>query len=77
MAALGKLRVEPWPFAGPACIREGDDLHLIDRWRHLGTVSADADMHDLPDAALPVFDQDNYRLLLKARERLAPLAQNR
>ena len=73
MAALGKLRVEPWPFAGPAWIREGDDLHLVNRWRYLGTVGADADMHDLLDATLPTFDQDNYRILLKARERLSPL----
>ncbi|MBI5108144.1 MAG: ethanolamine utilization protein [Rhodocyclales bacterium] len=74
MAALGKLRVAPWPFAGPAWIREGDDLHLIDRWRHLGTIVGEADMQDLLDAALPVFDQDNYRILLKARDRLTPLA---
>jgi DNA polymerase-3 subunit epsilon len=74
MAALGKLRVAPWPFAGPAWIREGDELHLLHRWRHLGTVSNDADMQDLLQAALPPFDQDSYRILLKVRDRMAPLA---
>jgi DNA polymerase-3 subunit epsilon len=74
MAALGELRMAPWPFAGPAWIREGDDVHLVDRWRHLGTVGDDADMRDLLDAALPPFDQDSYRILLKFRDRLVPLA---
>ncbi len=74
MAALGKLRLEPWPFAGPAWIREGDDVHLIDRWRHLGTVGGDADMHALLETTLPPFDQDSYRILLKFRDRLTPLA---
>ena len=74
MAALGKLRVAPWPFTGPAWLREGDELHLLHRWRHLGTVSNDADMQDLLQAALPPFDQDSYRILLKVRDRMAPLA---
>ena len=74
MAALGKLRLAPWPFAGPAWIREGNDLHLIDRWRHLGTVGNDADLQELLDAAPPPFDQDSYRILLKFRDRLTPLA---
>ncbi len=74
MAALGKLRVAPWPFAGPAWIREGDEVHLVDRWRHIGTVAGDADLQDLLDTPLPAFDQDNYRILLKFRDRLTPLA---
>ena len=74
MAALGKLRLAPWPFAGPAWIREGNDLHLIDRWRHLGTVGNDADLQDLLDAAPPPFDQDSYRILLKFRARMMPIA---
>ena len=74
MAALGKLRLAPWPFAGPAWIREGNDLHLIDRWRHLGTVGNDADLQDLLDAAPPPFDQDSYRILLKFRDRMMPIA---
>ena len=74
MAALGKLRLAPWPFAGPAWIREGNDLHLIDRWRHLGTVGNDADLQDLLDATPPPFDQDSYRILLKFRDRMMPIA---
>jgi hypothetical protein len=31
-------------------------------------------MQDLLQAALPPFDQDSYRILLKVRDRMAPLA---
>jgi DNA polymerase-3 subunit epsilon len=74
MAALGRLRLEPWPFAGPAWIREGDEVHLIDHWRHLGTARSESDLHALLDAHAPDFDRDSYRILLKAVARMTPLA---
>ena len=74
MAALGRHRLAAWPFAGPAWIREGDEVHLIDHWRHLGTARNEADLHDLLDAAVPAFDRDSYRILLKALARMTPLA---
>jgi len=74
MAALGRHRLSPWPFAGPAWIREGDDVHLIDHWRHLGTVHSEADLHGLLETLAPAFDRDSYRILLKALERMTPLA---
>jgi hypothetical protein len=43
----GQAALGAWPFAGPAWIREGEDVHLIDRWRHLGTVGNDADLQRL------------------------------
>ena len=74
MAALGRHRLAAWPFAGPAWIREGDEVHLIDHWRHLGTARSEADLYDLLDAAVPAFDRDSYRILLKAQVRMTPLA---
>ncbi len=74
MAALVRHRLEPWPFAGPAWIREGDEVHLIDCWRHLGTARNEADLHDLLDSPPPAFDRDAYRILHKARDRMIPLA---
>jgi DNA polymerase-3 subunit epsilon len=76
MAALGRHRLSPWPFAGPAWIREGDDVHLIDHWRHLGTAHSEADLHQLLDVPPPAFDRDTYRILLKALERMTPLARS-
>jgi DNA polymerase-3 subunit epsilon len=74
MAALGRHRLAAWPFAGPAWIREGDEVHLIDRWRHLGTARSEADLYELLDAAVQAFDRDSYRILLKAQARMTPLA---
>jgi DNA polymerase-3 subunit epsilon len=37
MTALTGLKLVSWPFPGPALIREGDEAHLIDGWRYLGT----------------------------------------
>ncbi|MDZ4255256.1 MAG: exonuclease domain-containing protein [Sulfuritalea sp.] len=74
MAALGRQRLEPWPFAGPAWLREGDELHLIDHWRHLGTAHREADLYALLETTPPAFDRDCYRILLKAFDRMTPLA---
>lgn len=77
IAALGRQRLEPWPFAGPAWLREGDELHLIDHWRHLGTAYSEADLYALLETSPPVFDRDSYRILLKALDRMTPLAASR
>ena len=77
MAALSRQRLAPWPFAGPAWIREGDEVHLIDHWRHLGTAQSEADLHALLDTPAPAFDRDSYRILVKALERMTPLAASR
>ena len=75
MAALGRHRLAPWPFAGPAWIREGDDVHLIDHWRHLGTAQSEADLHGLLETPAPAFERDSYRILQKALARMTPLAR--
>jgi DNA polymerase-3 subunit epsilon len=74
MAALGRQRLVPWPFSGPAWIREGDDVHLIDHWRQLGTARSEADLYDLLEATPPAFDRDTYRILVKAQDRMTQLA---
>jgi DNA polymerase-3 subunit epsilon len=75
MAALGRHRLASWPFAGPASIREGDELHLIDHWRHLGTARIEADLEVLLDKLPPAFERDSYRILVKALERMTPLSE--
>jgi DNA polymerase-3 subunit epsilon len=68
--ALSSLRTLPWPFAGRIAIREAAadgetaELHVVDRWCHLGTVRSEAELHDLADhATAPVFDVDTYKIL--------------
>ena len=77
LAALGRWQLAAWPFAGPAWLREGDEVHLIDHWRHLGTARCEADLHALLDTEPPAFDRDSYRILVKALDRMTPLATTR
>jgi DNA polymerase-3 subunit epsilon len=70
--AFSGLRVKPWPYPGRIGVRERDpnsertELHVLDRWRYLGTVHSEAELHELEheksDAA---FDLDTYRMLAR------------
>jgi DNA polymerase-3 subunit epsilon len=77
--ALASLRIKPWPFAGPVGIRErgaagvGEVMHVVDRWRHLGTASDDRGVADLLARAGDTgFDADAYRILLRCLARTPP-----
>jgi len=67
----------PWPFAGPAIIREGNDIHLIDAWRYLGTASDAREIEALLAAPPASFDADTCTLLNRHRALLQPLATNK
>lgn len=62
-----------WPFAGPALIREGDEAHLVDGWRYLGTARSDDALHQLLAAERPPFDREIYRILAKYLGRMSRL----
>ena len=70
--ALSKLRLRPWPYEGRVAVRERDPdsgrcaLHVLDRWRHLGTVHSEAELHELVDApARAPFELETYKLLVR------------
>ncbi len=70
--ALHALRLQDWPFAGRIGIREHDsvtgrsEIHLFDRWNHLGSVDSQADFEDsLATRFEASFDFDTYKLLKK------------
>ncbi|MFY9328567.1 MAG: exonuclease domain-containing protein [Georgfuchsia sp.] len=65
LTALRSLSLKAWPYDGPVGVKEGKQMHVIDHWRYLGTALADADMEDILSTAVPVFDSDTYKLLLK------------
>ena len=75
--ALAGLRVRPWPYAGRIGVREYDprtrrsELHVVDRWRYLGTAHSDGEVRELAaERVRSRFDLDTYRMLaryLKAR----------
>jgi len=64
----------PWPFAGPAVIREGSELHLIDAWRYLGTACDAGEIEALLAAPPAGFDPDTFTLLNRHQALLQPLA---
>ena len=68
--ALGSMRTLPWPFKGRIGVREDTaegenaELHILDRWCHLGTVRSEAEFHDFTESACtPVFDVDTYKII--------------
>ncbi|WP_137939645.1 3'-5' exonuclease family protein [Chitinivorax sp. B] len=72
LTALSKARVQAWPYGGCIAIREQDamgsrqDLHVIDHWCYLGTVSDEAALQTLlAEPPKPRFDIDTYKLLHK------------
>lgn len=65
LQALGRLKINRWPFAGAIAIRETDPVsgeweeHVFDRWCYLGSRR---DENALPQGK-PLFDADTYKLL--------------
>ncbi len=74
VGALTSLKLLAWPFAGPALIREGEEAHLIDGWRYLGTVKTNDDLAALLAAPRPPFERDTYKILAKYVAKLSPLS---
>ena len=69
-AAFVSLRLRTWPYPGAIGVREQSadgsrcDLHVLDRWCHLGTVKDEADLRALQeDLPQPLFDLDTYHIL--------------
>ena len=65
VGALVRLKLVSWPLTGPVLIREGEEAHLIDGWRYLGTITREDEASALLDAERPPFDRDIYKLLAK------------
>jgi DNA polymerase-3 subunit epsilon len=70
--AMQPLRMQEWPFPGRVSIREYDpaagrsEIHLFDRWRHLGSYDSQPDLEEaLLARQEPSFDFDTYKLLRK------------
>lgn len=63
--ALAGMRLQPWPYAGPVSILEGDNLHVVDGWAYLGTVHIQDDPGILTRRGQQPFDRDVYQLLHK------------
>ncbi len=73
VGALVRLKLVSWPLTGPALISEGEEAHLIDGWRYLGTITRDDEAAELLAAERPPFDRDIYKLLAKYVAKLQAL----
>ncbi|HRE19342.1 MAG TPA: ethanolamine utilization protein, partial [Rhodocyclaceae bacterium] len=73
VGVLTKFKLSPWPFAGPALLREGDALHIIHHWRYLGSASDETEIHEHLQATPPAFDRETYRVLLKCASAMQAL----
>ena len=73
LGALRTLKVQPWPFAGPATLREGRSVHVVDRWRFLGTAGDGASVAEILARTRLPFDPDVYRVLVRVVARAEPL----
>jgi DNA polymerase-3 subunit epsilon len=79
--ALSRLRLKRWPFAGAIAIREpapegrGSVLHVLDRWRHIGTAADESELAELlqtRNLAAAAIDVDSYRVIGRCLERAGP-----
>ena len=68
--ALAPLRLRSWPFPGAVAIREpapglnGSVLHVIDRWRHVGSASSEQELRSFATArSEAALDVDMYRIV--------------
>ncbi|BBL57364.1 3'-5' exonuclease family protein [Methylomonas koyamae] len=66
LIAMQKLKLAVWPYPSAIGVREGEELHVIDRWCYLGTAKNEADIAELLQSGRPAFDRDTYMLLSKS-----------
>lgn len=71
--ALAELRLQTWPFAGPALLPEGEVRHVIDHWCHLGSARDESELAELLADGEAAFDRDTYRILVKHVGKMRPL----
>jgi DNA polymerase-3 subunit epsilon len=70
--ALAPWRIGDWPWRGPVGVREihpdgeREEIHVIDRWRHIGTARDEEELAALAGSTrLPAFDPDILKLLVR------------
>jgi DNA polymerase-3 subunit epsilon len=73
LTALTKLKLASWPFPGPALLREGTEIHVIDAWCHLGTARSENELHEVLETGTASFDRDTYLILRKLVAHMTPL----
>lgn len=84
-AALARLKLVTWPYAGPVALVETaldgmQQAHVVHNWCYLGSARAEEDVWALVEQsrARPAFDVDTYKILVRAlakgQVRIRPLS---
>jgi DNA polymerase-3 subunit epsilon len=75
-AALHKLKIKTWPYAGAIGLIEPGadrrkDIHVVHNWCYLGTARTKREVSALMKKApvRPAFDADTYKILVRALDR--------
>jgi DNA polymerase III subunit epsilon len=69
LEAISSIKIKPWPFNGPICIEEKNELaektdyFLIDKWCYLGSITDDSVDSFTPEDTSLHFDLDVYKIL--------------
>jgi len=70
ITALAPHRLADWPFPGRVAVKERhpdgrlDEVHVFERWSHLGTARSEDELAELSTARAPIdFDPDVYSIL--------------
>lgn len=74
--SLSRLKLKSWPHRGPAWLKEGNDVLVVDHWCYLGSAKSDDELWSLLEEGRPLFDRDTYRILSKVADQLLPLDRN-
>ncbi len=64
--ALDLFKVQVWPYQGPIAIKEGEQMHVVDRWCYLGSAINESELEELMSLGDVEFDLDIYKILKKA-----------
>lgn len=77
IGGLSRFKLATWPMNGASMIREGNEMHLLDGWRYLGTAKSEEEVDALLTAGRPPFEREIYKILSKYLGKMLPLAQPR
>ena len=74
LTGLGKLKLKTWPFDGPAYLKEGEEMLLIENWAYLGSARSEEEIWQLLDGHAAQFDKDTYKILSRLEGKLRQIA---
>ena len=76
ITGLGNLKIKTWPFEGPAYLKEGDEMLLVENWAYIGSARSEEEIWSLLEGKSAQFDKDTYKILCKFSGKLQAFQLN-